>query len=1717
MHGNWVRAAALMLSMAALLMGNAAASQLTVSTSFTPNSVLDGGQYINFTAYVGSTGVAPFTYNFMVYNSITGSVVANALYKSVSARQYSFVWQVPSYGAGNELEANVIITDSASNVGTAPFTSYPYIQKSVTLSGFYGGAVAFSPTNGIAYVAATQVNLVDVINTSTGTVVNAINIGGRNLQNIAFNPSGTLAYVSISQSPEDVNVINTATNTVVNTIEGFTGDPEGIVVNPSGTTLYVITQSGYLSAVNTLTNTIVNTLNTGSSSVQNMAISPSGALVYVPSYSGGSMLMVNTITNTVVNTVALGSGSEPYDVAVNPSGSLAYVADYGTGYLSVVNTVTNAIVNTINVGLGPSSIVINPSGSFAYVTNYDGTNAQTVNVVNLATNTIANTIPVGYAPLFIAINPSGSLAYATNGGGESVWIIPINSYITANPQLVVAPLSPQNYNGIDASQALKLTANIISGQYGTAPYTYNFLVYNSVTGAIVANALYRSVSSTSNIFVWNVPAYAEGNTVKAQVVVTDNAIINQMSTSLPAPIPFSITNIISTGQPAAGIALSPSGNLAYLTITSANEVEVVNTITNSIVNTIGVGWDPKSIAITPTGSLAYVVNYLGNTISVVNLASNTVVNTIFVGGVPQGVAINPSGTFAYVGIPAGSGAINVISIASNAVVNTITVGDSYCSPDSSGFSLSYSNIALSPSGNTIYLPNYCADTLVVANAISNTIISYTSTGTGFAWQAEADPNGASVFVINYDTNQISVVNTTTYALANKIIVGRSQFADQFGLAFNPSGSLAYVVDLTDDAVGIINTTSYTLLNLTNTHTSYAAIAADYSGNNIYLTNPFSSTIAKVSTMPSMAVNPPLATPVLSATNTVSADAGQLMVFNATVSGGTAPYTYNYLVYNSVTGSLIAKALYKSISTGANSFAWYISYPTAGNTVYANVLVTDSAPINMSSNSIHTAITTINSILSMPLIAPFGTQLLDAGQSITFNAVFSGGTYPLTANWIVYNTITRAVIASMLFTGISSTSNSFNWNVPSYAASNAVAVQVNLTDSANTITSSLSVAPSPYIANVLTMAGQPFYVGTNPSGSLLYVLQSSIDAINVINATTFTSVNIINVGRSPQYIAFNPSGTLAYVAENSGTTINVINVTTNSIVNTISVGEEPQYIIFNPSGSLAYVSMNPGTVNVVNTATNSLVNTIVVGGEPLGMAADFSRNLVYVAIGPSGVVNVINVTTGTVVNTLDLSPSGYPVFSATLNSSMTTLFVSGFYGVYAVNTLTNTVVQDMSGIGTSNSHILFNPSGSAAYVLQYFGALNTITPGGTVTNTIVLNCCTGGYPHLMTMNPQNTMIYIPASEGTVTAIGINAIIGVNSRPTLTITSSNSFLQPGQYETFNITESGGTGPFNVLLYNVSGSKQQGGNVIILSAGGSNTITFQVNGTGTFVFNAIATDEGTTQYLTFNSVNASITSTQGGGTTTVPCTNGCYSGSGGSGSGQATTTVATTTVAPTTTANATTTVPAQTTTAVQSTTTVMPSGTVSVTQQNATVTVNVSSSQPYEVSYIPASTSFVITSQQQASVNFTVSNATSSTPPPPSNYTKLLALNVSSNSTANTMVYTTIHYPCSLPPVDVAPFILQGGKWVPIIPFTVDSAACTVSFSIPSDPIVSLMEVNQSKAASSTTLPPQSTSTVAQRPSQPTPSYYWYAVAAIIVAAAAFLAYRELRYRKEHPWHR
>ena len=131
-----------------------------------------------------------------------------------------------------------------------------------------------------------------------------------------------------------------------------------------------------------------------------------------------------------------------------------------------------------------------------------------------------------------------------------------------------------------------------------------------------------------------------------------------------------------------------------------------------------------------------------------------------------------------------------------------------------------------------------------------------------------------------------------------------------------------------------------------------------------------------------------------------------------------------------------------------TYAFPVNSANAGNTLVANVFVTDNSGNSIAANSIHSGTFTVFTSLNTPTITPSSNANYDQGTSIIFTASASGGTGSYTYNFFVYNSVTNTLVGTS--GGQSGTTYAFPVN--SANAGNTLVANVFVIDtSANQVT------------------------------------------------------------------------------------------------------------------------------------------------------------------------------------------------------------------------------------------------------------------------------------------------------------------------------------------------------------------------------------------------------------------------------------------------------------------------------------------------------------------------------------------------------------------------------------------------------------------------------------------------------------------------------------------
>ena len=185
------------------------------------------------------------------------------------------------------------------------------------------------------------------------------------------------------------------------------------------------------------------------------------------------------------------------------------------------------------------------------------------------------------------------------------------------------------------------------------------------------------------------------------------------------------------------------------------------------------------------------------------------------------------------------------------------------------------SVALNPNTNTIYVTNYNSNNVSVINGATNTVTTTVTVGTN-PYGVTVDPNTDTIYVTNFNSNNVSVIDGATNTVTTTVSVG----TNPYGVAVNPNTDTIYVTNFNSNNVSVIDGATNTVTATISAGTNPVRVAVNPTTNTIYVAN-FSSN--NVSVIDGATTLPDVPTSVTGVAGNSS----------ATISWS-PPTTYNYL-------------------------------------------------------------------------------------------------------------------------------------------------------------------------------------------------------------------------------------------------------------------------------------------------------------------------------------------------------------------------------------------------------------------------------------------------------------------------------------------------------------------------------------------------------------------------------------------------------------------------------------------------------------------------------------------------------------------------------------------------------------------------------------------------------------------------------------------------------
>ena len=417
------------------------------------------------------------------------------------------------------------------------------------------------------------------------------------------------------------------------------------------------------------------------------------------------------------------------------------------------------------------------------------------------------------------------------------------------------------------------------------------------------------------------------------------------------------------------------------------------------------------------------------------------------------------------------------------------------------------------------------------------------------------------------------------------------------------------------------------------------------------------------------------------------DVGQYESFTASETNCVSPYTYNVLVSNSISLSVIA---HNDLATGQSSSSITYTFQTtsadaSNSPEQANVVVTDSGANVVASG--YSSTFEINPALSAPTISP-SNPTIDSGQSVSFTSTWSGGTPDYTAKLYSSSTSTCNTGSTLVQTLSSLTSGSASFT--SVSPTSATYYCIFVTDSASTPTTTNSVNSE---------------IVVNPALTNSWTASNTVIEPDMIQTLT---ANTENTGTPPytyNMLVYNPSGSLVY---NDLITGDSSTLQSNSFIQSPSWGygtftanliiTDSATIPATTTNSLKYDAPNPSTYTemtfntlITGTGTNSLTLVLpITGNVPIewGDGTGIDKTYTYQHVYASGGVYTVNIINTGGMSGFDYNNNANALKLTTINQWGNIILGNNGGYFYGASNMNSIATDSPSLLGTTNLANMF---------------------------------------------------------------------------------------------------------------------------------------------------------------------------------------------------------------------------------------------------------------------------------------------------------------------------------------------------------------------------------------------------------------------------------------------
>lgn len=641
-----------------------------------------------------------------------------------------------------------------------------------------------------------------------------------------------------------------------------------------------------------------------------------------------------------------------------------------SNYLAVINLKQNNSLSYINAAGPIGGLAYDPNDNYVFVSMEND-----IMAINGSSNRVAYNISENISSNGSSISPGGiyydpinnflyaqndNLLFGSNLSGGGLTVISMDNAFATSNDFALDPSTDYIYEGHEFSHYV----TIISGARN-----------NFVANVSIINSFYGVAFDTADNTLY-------GTDYGANTLVLINGSTNKVDGNISTGTIMSLN----------GIIFDNSNDLLYFTDGANSSLDYINTSTSSIIGSIPTGNGPSTIIYDNVSHRLYVSNYWSTNISVVNSTTNRGLTPIVLSmfSDPQSLIVNPSNKLIYIS-NYGSGNVAVIDPNNYSVIRSIAVGDGP------------GGIASDPSNNMVYVSNTFSSTIHSISVINTSKNNITSNINGIndASALAVDVNNGTIYVSDYP--YVSIYNISMHRFIKNITVN----ALSYGVIYDKINKMVYIADYGTNKITVINTTTESIQgNISLPENDPTAMSINLIDNEIYVAasgdlciiNGTTNTISSVLNLDSRIVGvsfDPLLDDIFITTS------GGVFLVNTTnqieetlsIKLGYSPY--NNIYFNRYTNQVYVidssadtlytigeKTLYPVdfTETGINATNWYLN-------------ISDQSPIDSSANYIETYepngtynYSTADANRSMVPSLPSGTFIVN-GSIVQVNVTF----------------------------------------------------------------------------------------------------------------------------------------------------------------------------------------------------------------------------------------------------------------------------------------------------------------------------------------------------------------------------------------------------------------------------------------------------------------------------------------------------------------------------------------------------------------------------------------------------------------------------------------------------------------------------------------------------------------------------------------------------------